>query len=199
MAFTVEDILDCYRRGVFPMAETRDAKSFYLVEPDMRGIIPLDGLHVSKSLRKFMRQGHYKVTANVAFPEVMEGCAEPGKKPERDNTWISENLQMAYEHLHHMGYAHSLEIWDGETLVGGLYGIALGGAFFGESMFSRAVNASKVALVTLTEHLNARGFALLDTQYLTDHLETMGGIEIPQAEYLKLLEQALKVETRFAP
>lgn len=167
----------------------------------MRGLIPLGDLHVSRSLRKFMRQSDYRVTLNTVFSEIMSACAAPGSSPERDNTWISHDLQRAYEKLHELGYAHSVEVWDNDgstkKLIGGLYGIAIGGAFFGESMFSRSVNGSKVALVRLTEHLNARGFVLLDTQYLTDHLETMGGIEIPQEDYLKLLTPALEIKANF--
>ncbi|WP_371397918.1 leucyl/phenylalanyl-tRNA--protein transferase [Fretibacter rubidus] len=199
--FGLSDILDLYTKGQFPMAETRESDGFMIVEPDMRGIIPLDGLHISRSLKKAMARGDYHVTINHCFSRVMEYCAAP--RVGHPETWISESLQMVYEHFHEAGFAHSLEIWDSphcdaDGLVGGLYGIALGGAFFGESMFSVKPNGSKIALVYLVERLNKNGFVLLDTQYLTDHLESMGGVEISQEDYLKILKPALQVKASFS-
>lgn len=198
--FGLSDILNLYTQGKFPMAEHRGSDAFMVVEPDMRGIIPLDGLHISRSLRKDMGKHDYQMSLNHCFSDIIERCAAP--RIGHPETWISDGLQMIYEHFHEAGYAHSLEIWDGDArtddaLVGGLYGIAIGGAFFGESMMSVRKNGSKVALVKLVEHLNARGFVLLDTQYLTDHLASMGGIEISQANYLKRLKPALAVDASF--
>lgn len=200
--FGLSDILNLYTEGKFPMAETRRSDSFMVVEPDMRGIIPLDGLHISRSLRKYMAKTDYQYTINHCFHTIIERCAAP--RPGHPQTWISESLQAVYEHFHEAGFAHSLEVWDGDSraqsaLVGGLYGIALGGAFFGESMMSIRKNGSKIALVFLVKHLNDNGFVLLDNQYQTDHLESMGGIEISQEDYLRRLAPALQVKARFDP
>ena len=164
----------------------------FLVEPDMRGVFPLDGLHISRSMRKFMRQTDLRVTYNADFPATIEACAE-----NHTDTWISYGIEALYTELHRRGEAHSVEVWDGKTLVGGLYGVTQGGAFFGESMFSRISNASKLALVKLVEHLNTKSFTLLDAQFLTPHLATLGAVEIPRAEYLEKLANALKVDARF--
>lgn len=193
--FGPNELLDCYRRGVFPMADSRDDPRIFLMDPDERGIIPLDSLHVSRSLKKFMRNMSYTVTFDVAFSEVISKCAE--KAPDRNNTWINDGIEYLYGRLHAMSHAHSVEVWNDKELIGGLYGVSIGGAFFGESMFSRKTNASKVALVKLVDRLNAVGYTLLDTQFITDHLKTMGAIEIPRDDYHALLKSALKIQTRF--
>lgn len=194
-SFGPEDLLDCYRRGVFPMADSRDDPRVFLMDPDERGIIPLGGLHISRSLAKFMRKMDYKVTYDRAFATVISKCAEAA--PDRENTWINAGIEYLYTILHDGGNAHSVEVWHEDELVGGLYGVSIGGAFFGESMFSRQTNTSKVALVKLVERLNAGGYTLLDTQFLTDHLQTMGAIEIPKAEYRTLLKAAIKTKASF--
>lgn len=194
--FTYRDVLNLYRSGKFPMSDSRDSLQFAIVEPEFRGIIPLNGLHISRSLKKFMRQTDMTVTIDKAFDEVVWACAQP-RPTEGGGTWISDSLRGLYRLFLDMGHAHSVEIWQAGELVGGLFGVTIGGAFFGESMFSQRPNASKMALVHLVERLNAGGFELLDTQYLTDHLESMGGIEIAQAEYLQLLPPALKTRGNF--
>ena len=191
-AFTPDDLIACYRRGVFPMSDNRGDDTFYLVEPKLRGILPLDALHISKSMRKFRRQTSFKVTFNQDFPSVIEACATG-----HDGTWISHAIEGLYLHLHKRGEAHSIEVWEKDELVGGLYGVTQGQAFFGESMFSRRTNASKLALIYLVEHLIERGFILLDTQFLTDHLKSLGAIEIPQTEYLEKLNAALERDACF--
>lgn len=191
-AFGPDDLIACYRRGVFPMSDHRDDDFFYLVEPKMRGILPLDSLHISKSMRKFRKKTQYRVTINQDFPAVINACAT-----QHGGTWISHAIEGLYSVLHMRGEAHSVEVWEDDQLIGGLYGVHQGGAFFGESMFSIRTNASKLALIHLVELLVARGFVLLDTQFLTDHLKSLGAIEIPQAEYLEKLKTALKEEVRF--
>ena len=191
-AFTPDDLIACYRRGVFPMSDNRGDDTFYLVEPKLRGILPLEALHISKSMRKFRRQTSFKVTFNQDFPSVIEACATG-----HDGTWISHAIEGLYLHLHKRGEAHSIEVWEKDELVGGLYGVTQGQAFFGESMFSRRTNASKLALIYLVEHLIERGFILLDTQFLTDHLKSLGAIEIPQTEYLEKLNAALERDACF--
>ena len=191
-AFTPDDLIACYRRGVFPMADSREDEFFYLVEPKMRGIIPLDALHISKSMQKFQNKTTLKVTFNRNFSAVIDACAS-----NHDGTWISHSIQSLYTLLHMRGDAHSVEVWNQGELVGGLYGVTQGGAFFGESMFSRRTNASKLALIHLVEHLTKRGFILLDTQFLTDHLKSLGAIEIPQVKYLEKLNTALQSEVCF--
>ncbi len=178
------------------MADSRDDPRVFLMDPDERGIIPLDGLHVSRSLRKFMRDMPFTITYDAAFSEVITRCAEAA--PDRENTWINGGIEYLYGRLHAMGNAHSVEVWQGRQLVGGLYGVSIGGAFFGESMFSRAANASKVALVHLVGRLNASGYKLLDTQFITDHLKTMGAIEVSRSEYHDLLKQALNIKASFS-
>lgn len=190
--FGPDELIACYRKGVFPMSDNRDDDSFYLVEPKLRGVLPLDGLHISKSMKKFLRKTDLKVTINKDFQDVIRSCAET-----RDSTWISFGIEGLYTLLHWRGEAHSVEVWKGEELVGGLYGVSQGGAFFGESMFSNETNASKLAIIHLVEHLNARGFTLLDTQFQTDHLSTLGVIEIHQSEYLEKLNAALEINPRF--
>lgn len=178
-----EVLLGAYTQGVFPMAEEGEV---VWVEPKMRGVIPLhEGFHISKGLRKVLKKKPFEIRFDTAFKEVMEGCAE------REETWIDDVILKSYCYLHVRGHAHSVECWDAEGLQGGLYGVAIGKAFFGESMFSRKTDASKIALVALVERLRESGFRLLDTQWMTDHLRTFGGLEIPQSQYLKLLEKAI--------
>ena len=188
-------LLDCYRRGVFPMAENRDDPTIYLVDPDKRGIIPLDGLHVSRSMKKFIRKTTFTVTFDKCFERVIDECAK--STDDREDTWINDGIAYLYAQLFRNGYAHSVEVWDDQELVGGLYGVSIGGAFFGESMFSRTTNASKLALVKLVDRLNAGGYALLDTQFITDHLTSMGAIEISRDDYHKRLETALSANANF--
>jgi len=191
--FGPEQLIECYRRGVFPRSDDRKASHIFLMEPDMRGIIPLDGLKISRSMRQFMRKTDLTVTYNQAFPEVIQACALT-----RLDTWISEGIEALYTALYAQGDAHSVEVWDGHKLVGGLYGVSQGGAFFGESMFSLVTNASKLALIHLVERLNNKGFVLLDTQFLTDHLVTLGAIEIPRDDYRIKLADALEIDANFS-
>lgn len=164
----------------------------YWYDPDPRAILPLDGFHVPRSLRRTMQRGGYVIRVNTAFGEVIRACAEPG--PGREETWISGEIIGAYEEMHRLGFAHSVETWVGEELVGGLYGVAIRGLFAGESMFSRVTDGSKVALVYLVERLRGRGFELLDTQFMTEHLRRFGAVEIPRAEYRVRLQGALGCE-----
>lgn len=187
-ALTPDTLLQGYASGVFPMGEGRDTDEVYWVRPRARGILPLGGFHMSRSLAKTIRKEPFRVTLNQDFSGVIEGCAA------RDETWINDTIFAAYEGLFARGQAHSFELWDASDLIGGVYGVTLGGAFFGESMFSRRRDASKIALAYAVTHLAATGFTLFDTQFLTDHLATLGGIEIPQAEYMTLLEAALEVD-----
>lgn len=189
----VETLLLAYRSGIFPMADTREDHDIFWVEPRDRAIIPLGGLHVSKSLRKVLGADRFAVTINSAFGEVIRACAAP--RPGHPESWISGRIVASYEQLHAAGHAHSVECWtvsgDGSrTLVGGLYGVSFDKVFCGESMFSRADNASKVALCWLVALLREAGYALLDCQFMTDHLATMGAREMPQKDYLKLVEKA---------
>ncbi len=177
------------------MSDSRDDTQVFLMNPEDRGIIPLDGLHISKSLRKFMRRSNWTVQYNRNFPKVIQLCAESQKG--RESTWISEGLESLYVELHKHGHVFSVEIYDDDELVGGLYGVSLGGAFFGESMFSRATNASKIALVGLVRGLIDNGYSLLDTQFLTPHLATLGGVEIPREEYRARLKSALALKAEF--
>ncbi len=188
---TPELLLHAYCSGMFPMAEGADNPEIFWVDPQMRGIIPLDGFHISRSLRKRLKSGSYRFSANVCFDRVVDACAN------RENTWINGEIRSLYSKLNRMGYAHSIEVWSNEGLVGGLYGVCIAGAFFGESMFSAKTDGSKLALVALMARLNAGGFTLLDTQFLTDHLASMGGIEIPQKEYRERLEKALNTDANF--
>lgn len=193
--FGPTQLLACYARGVFPMADSRDDPRIYLLDPNDRGIIPLDGLHISRSLAKRIKRQDYEVKFNVDFDGTLMDCAEPA--PGRENTWINESIAQLYSHLHRSGNAHSVETYKDGKRVGGLYGVSLGGAFFGESMFSTATDASKVALAALVERLNERGYALLDTQFMTDHLRSLGGIEITRDEYRDRLKDALKINAEF--
>lgn len=196
MIIGINELLEAYSIGVFPMADTRDAQETYWVEPRLRGIIPLDQFNVPRSLKKFMDTCPYTVTINKCFDRVINACAETPRSHET-NTWINAEIETAFNELHEKGYAHSVEVWDGDILIGGLYGLAQGACFNGESMFSRQANASKIALVHLVERLKDKGFTLLDTQFINDHLKQFGCIEIPQAEYLKLLQHALEKHVSF--
>lgn len=178
-------LLRGYAAGVFPMAEHRDDPEVFWVDPQRRGILPLDGFHLSRSLARRMRRGGYGVTLDAGFAAVLDGCAD------RPDTWISGPIRAAYLELHARGHAHSLEIWEEGTLAGGVYGVVLGAAFFGESMFSRRTDASKRALAHLCDHLSRCGFTLFDTQFLTPHLARLGGVEISRAEYRDRLAGAL--------
>jgi leucyl/phenylalanyl-tRNA--protein transferase len=189
---TPELVLAAYARGLFPMAERRDDPHLYWVSPEKRGIIPLDGFHVPHRLARTIRSNLFQVTTDRAFGAVMQGCAAPA--PGRGETWINDEILYLYAALHAGGHAHSVECWQSGELVGGLYGVSLGAAFFGESMFNRARDASKVALVHLVETLRRGGFMLLDTQFLTAHLATFGAREIPREDYLVLLHQAIARE-----
>jgi leucyl/phenylalanyl-tRNA--protein transferase len=193
---TPEVLLRAYACGIFPMAESADDPTLFWVEPEQRGVIPLDGLNVSSRLARTVRSDRFTVTVDKAFSEVLDGCAEP--KPGRDNTWINRRIRTLYTGLFRLGHCHSVEVWQGDALVGGLYGVNLGGAFFGESMFHRASDASKVALVHLVARLIAGGFTLLDTQYVTEHLRSLGAIEISRRRYRSQLDLALLHEADFA-
>lgn len=195
--FGTQELLDCYRRGVFPMADSRDDPSLFLVDPDFRGILPLDAFHIPKRLKRRVCQDPFRVTFDTAFTRVVEACAEPHDG--RPSTWINSAIVNLYSALHREGHAHSVECWDRDELVGGLYGVSLGGAFFGESMFSRASDASKIALVHLVARLIDGGYVLLDAQFHNPHLEQFGLLEIPRSEFRMRLKQALKVPASFHP
>ena len=186
---TPEILLRAYACGIFPMSESADDPGLFWVEPEERGVIPLNGFKISSRLARTVRSDALTVTVNTAFKRVIAECAAP--KPGRDDTWINQRIRDLYGALHGMGHAHSVEVWQGDDLVGGLYGVSLGQAFFGESMFHHARDASKVALVHLVARLIAGGFVLLDTQYVTDHLRSFGATEVPRARYRKLLDAAL--------
>lgn len=195
MPVTPDLILRAYASGVFPMARSRAGRTLYWVDPDDRGVIPLDGFHVPKSLLKTVKRGAFEVRIDTAFRAVVEGCAAPA--PGRSETWINDTIFKLFCQLHDMGYAHSIECWRDGRLVGGLYGLQLGAAFFGESMFSRETDASKVALCHLVARMRGGGFTLLDTQFITDHLKRFGAQEIPRSQYHRLLGDALKRQARF--
>jgi leucyl/phenylalanyl-tRNA--protein transferase len=187
---TPEILLRAYAAGLFPMAESADDPEVYWVQPKIRGIIPLDQFHISRSLAKTLRHKPFDIRVNTAFDQVMEFCAESTEM--RPTTWINPMILTLYKALHRMGYTHSVEAWEGDELVGGLYGVSLGSAFFGESMFSRRKDASKICLVHLVERMRERGFTLLDTQFTTEHLKTFGAIDISRKDYEKLLEKAMQ-------
>ena len=188
-------LLRAYASGIFPMAESADSEELYWFDPERRGILPLDGFHVPRKLRKAVRRGAFDLRFDHAFRAVIEACAEP--TPDRPKTWINADILRLYTELHESGFAHSVECWADGRLVGGLYGVSLGGAFFGESMFSRVTDASKVALVHLVARLRAGGYTLLDAQFVTDHLSQFGAVEIARSEYRRRLAAALPVQTRF--
>lgn len=180
-----ETLMHAYARGLFPMAEHRDAEDVFWLDPRLRGILPMDGFHISRSLARMMRRCGYEVSLNRDFLGVVDGCAD------RADTWINPQIRNSYKTLHSIGHAHSLEIWDGSALVGGVYGVSLGAAFFGESMFSRRRDTSKMALAVLMDLLRRTGFVLFDTQFITDHLASLGGVEIPRARYHAMLAEAI--------
>lgn len=194
-ALTPELVLAAYARGLFPMAERREDPQLYWVSPEKRGVIPLEKFHVPHRLARTVRSGKFKVTTDRAFVDVMQGCAAPA--PGREESWINAEILRLYTALAASGHAHSVECWQDGMLVGGLYGVRLGGAFFGESMFSKVTDASKVALVRLVEGLKRGGFSLLDTQFITAHLARFGAVEIPRERYLTLLERALSHEAQW--
>lgn len=194
--FDTADLLNCYRRGVFPMADAREDLRLFLMDPDMRGILPLTAFHVPARLRKTVRKNPFDVRVNTAFNRVIEACGEP--HPTRPASWINAPILNLYSALHREGYAHSVECWTRKgELVGGLYGVALGSAFFGESMFSRATDASKIALVHLVARLLAGGYQLLDAQFHNPHLEQFGLIEIQRADFKDRLWRALRANADF--
>lgn len=193
MNLTPELLLTAYSQGMFPMAH--EDGQIYWYSPDPRAILPLDRLHTSRSLFRLIHSGKYDIRFDTAFTEVMMACAAPG--PDRETTWISDEIVEAYTVLHALGFAHSVEVWSDEELVGGLYGVALRGLFAGESMFSVRPNTSKVALYYLVRHLRARSFTLLDVQFQTPHLARLGAIEVSLARYRDLLHQAMAVDVNF--
>lgn len=190
-ALTPEMLLSAYASGIFPMAEHHADEELFWVDPRLRGVIPLDGYHISRSTAKTIRSGRFTITYDFDFTGVVEGCAE------RDETWINDILTSLYTQLHAAGRAHSIEVWRGNALVGGVFGITLGGAFFGESMFSRERDASKVALAYLVDRLAVGGFSLFDTQFITPHLASLGALEIPRAQYRRYLSDALSLDASF--
>jgi len=192
---TADDLITCYRRGVFPMAEAADDPRVFLIDPEERGVFPLDRFHVPRRLARTVRQDPFEVRLDTAFDRVVAACAEAA--PDREETWINATIRRLYQELFARGLAHTVECWRDGELAGGLYGVSLGGAFFGESMFSAARDASKVALVHLVGRLIAGGYRLLDTQFITDHLAQFGAEEIPRAEYRRRLAEALEVEGDF--
>jgi leucyl/phenylalanyl-tRNA--protein transferase len=192
---TPEVLLKAYACGIFPMAESADDPALYWIEPELRGIIPLDTFHVPARLARTVRTTPFTVRVNRDFESVIAGCAEP--KRDRARTWINSRIRRIYRALYAHGHCHSVEVYDGAELVGGLYGVSLGRAFFGESMFHRARDASKIALVHLIARLKAGGYRLLDTQFVTDHLRSFGAVEVPKRRYHRLLEEALIGEGDF--
>ncbi|MEQ1954378.1 leucyl/phenylalanyl-tRNA--protein transferase [Mesorhizobium sp. CN2-181] len=190
-------LLKAYATGVFPMAESADDPEVFWVRPEARGIIPLNTFHVSKSLRKTLKQNLFNVSIDTDFPGVIDACAE--ERDNRHSTWINAPIREAYIELHRIGHAHSVEAWRDGRLVGGLYGVTLGRAFFGESMFSRETDASKICLVHLVERLRERKFTLLDTQFTTEHLKRFGAVDVPRRKYEMLLAEALESTAKFFP
>ena len=196
--FTLDDLIDCYRTGIFPMSDARDDDYLFLVDPPMRGVLPLDGFHVPSRLARTVRKDAYTIRIDTAFSQIIELCAEEAMN--RTSTWISHSIQALYQALFARGLAHSVEVWsrdDDSQLLGGLYGVSIGGAFFGESMVSRERDVSKIALVHLVARLKAGGFSLLDCQFQTDHLSQFGVVELPKADYLVKLAQAIDLKGDF--
>ena len=187
-----EVLLFAYQQGLFPMAESRSAKQVQWIQPKKRGIFELGNFHISKSLRRIILKEDYSVMINSCFPKVVEKCAD------RNETWINDDIYNCYCKLHEDGFAHSVEVWKDSRLIGGVYGVAIGAAFFGESMFSEVSNGSKIALAYLHDRLLKVGFLLFDTQFLTEHLASLGAIEITQDQYLIKLEKALNKNATFA-
>lgn len=191
MTVTPELLLQAYRAGIFPMAEHRDDPEIFWVDPRLRGVFPLNGFHISHRLAKTLRRDAYHVTRNMAFSDVIDACAD------RAETWINDDIRTLYQELHRRGYAHSVEVWIGDRLVGGVYGVTIGAAFCGESMFSRERDASKIALAWLVDLLRRTGFVLFDTQFLTSHLASLGAIEITRADYQMQLTKAVSQKADF--
>lgn len=189
--FGPDDLLACYARGVFPMADSRDDPRLFLIDPETRGVLPLDAFHVPRRLARFVRSDPFDIRIDTAFRDVMEACAAHGAFIARPQTWINRPILELYGTLFARGQAHSVECWQGEELVGGLYGVSLGGAFFGESMFSLRRDASKVALVHLVARLVVGGYALLDAQFENDHLEQFGAVSVPRDAFHAMLQAAL--------
>ena len=194
-AFTLEDLIECYANGIFPMAEARDDERVFLVDPEKRGVLPLDAFHLPSRLARTVRSDRFEVRIDSAFAQVVDACATP--RPGREDTWINQSIRAMYLGLFARGMAHSVEAWRDGALVGGLYGVSLGAAFFGESMFSDERDASKVALAHLVARLRAGGYRLLDAQFMTGHLAQFGAVEIPRAEYRRRLAHALQAEGDF--
>jgi len=192
---TPEVLLKAYACGIFPMAESADDPTLFWIEPEKRGIIPLDGFHISRRLARTLKTTPFTITTDRDFDSVIEGCAEP--QTGRPRTWINERIRTLYRGLYERGHCHTVEVYDRDALVGGLYGVSLGAVFFGESMFHRTRDASKMALVHLVARLKAGGFRLLDTQFITAHLETFGAYEVSRRQYNKMLEAALTGDGRF--
>ncbi len=191
MSLTPDLLLHGYSIGIFPMAEHRNDPDIFWVDPRRRGVMPLDGFYLSRSLKKSVRNAPYSVAINADFDGTVDGCAD------RSETWINDEIRALYSMLHSNGHAHSLELWEGDVLVGGVYGVTLGSAFFGESMFSRRRDASKIALVYLVDRLNQAGFTLFDTQFITPHLASLGAVEISRADYHVRLSEALDKTANF--
>jgi leucyl/phenylalanyl-tRNA--protein transferase len=194
-AFTVDDLIRCYERGLFPMADARDDENVFLIDPERRGILPLDGVHIPRRLERTVRSDAFEVRIDSAFDAVIEACA--ASRPGRLETWINAPIQRLYSALFGRGLAHSVECWFDGRMVGGLYGVSLGAAFFGESMFSTRRDASKVALAHLVARLQVGDYRLLDTQFITDHLRQFGALEIPRADYRRRLTRALPAQADF--
>jgi len=192
---TPEVLLKAYACGIFPMAESAEDPALYWIEPEMRGILPLDGFHVSSRLARTVRTTPLTVWVDRDFDAVIDGCAE--LKPDRGKTWINARIRRIYRALFEAGHCHTVEVYDGDSLVGGLYGVSLGRAFFGESMFHRARDASKIALVHLVARLKAGHYRLLDTQFVTEHLKSFGAVEVPKRRYHRILEEALAGDADF--
>ena len=195
MEITPQVLLKAYACGIFPMAESAEDPGLFWVEPELRGIIPLEEFHIPRRLARSIRQNKFDIRVDTAFGDVLNLCAE--NTDDRPQTWINRRISHLYNELHAMGHCHSVECWQGDQLVGGLYGVRLGSAFFGESMFSRATDASKIALVHLVERLKAGRFSLLDTQFNTNHLSQFGAVEIPKQDYEQLLVRALEKDANF--
>ena len=193
--FDLDDLIACYRQGIFPMADSGHDEKVFLVDPEARGVLPLKGFHIPRRLARTVRADAYQVRIDTAFAEVLAQCAKP--RAGRRETWINRPIRMMYQDLFAAGHAHSVEAWQDGALVGGLYGVTIGGAFFGESMFSGARDASKVALTHLVGRLLAGGYELLDAQFMTGHLAQFGAREIPRRTYHALLDQALKADADF--
>ncbi len=191
MTVTPELLLNAYRAGVFPMSEGRDDPELFWVDPRKRGVFPLENFRISRSMARELRRDTFAVTINTDFAAVLDGCAD------REETWINGEIRALYQQLFHLGHAHSLEVWQDNQLAGGVYGVTLGAAFFGESMFSRRTNASKIALAWLVDHLRRCEFQLFDTQFLTPHLASLGAVEISRAVYRAALSDAMEFDADF--